>query len=333
MEFNHRGSRDRRVRPDELPWDRILLVAPLVIVVIMVALLAYRGVYRVEPHEEAVVLRFGKYHATVGPGLHGLIPLVDEVVKVSTEEQSMRLPLGIHRGRPRDALEDEALMVTGDLNAALVQWTIQWKWSLDSPDEFLQGFYREQNPQYMENVISTVARTAMNRVVGDYSIGEVLAEKSQEIENEALDETREFFKRHPCGVTITGLQLQRVTPPEKVKPAFEEVIASVQTMGKLKAEAEKEQKNLRNMAYAAKEKSVQEAEGYAARRRAEAEGEIEALESKFREYKSAPEETRKRLYLEAMEEVFGAVQSKVIVDADLQERMLPLLPLDQGAKP
>jgi len=332
MEFDFRGFQDRRMRPEDLPWDRILLIVPVVIALGMVVLLAIKSVYTVKPYEEAVVLRFGKYHTKVGPGLHGLIPLVDKVVKVSTNEQSMRLPLDTRR-RSTDASGDEALMVTGDLNAALVQWTIQWKWTLDDPYQLLQGFYREGDPEYAEKVINTVARTAMNRVVGDYSIGEVLAEKSQEIEDEALDETKEFFEKHPCGVSITGLQLQRVTPPEKVRPAFEQVIASVQMMGKSKAEAEKEQKSLRNMAFAEKEKLVQEAEGYAARRRAEAGGEIEALRAKFHEYKSFPEETRKRLYLEAMEEVFGSVESKVIVDADLQGRMLPLLPLDQGAKP
>ena len=333
MEFEFRRSQDRRMRPEDLPWDRILLIAPVAILLVMIAILAFNSVYTVEEYEEAVVLRFGKYHTTVGPGLHGCIPLVDTVVKVTTEEQSMRLPFDQRRGRSPEASEDETLMVTGDLNAALVQWTIQWKWSLDEPHQFLQGFYRERDPKYVEKVISTVARTAMNRVVGDYSIGEVLAEKSQEIGEEALEETKKFFEKHPCGVRITGLQLQRVTPPKKVKPAFEQVIASVQMMGKLKAEAEKEQKSLRNMAYAAKEKSVQEAEGYAARRRAEADGEIAALKAKFREYQKFPEETRQRLYLEAMEEIFGAVESKVIVDADLQGKMLPLLPLDQGATP
>ena len=98
-------------------------------------------------------------------------------------------------------------------------------------------------------------------------------------------------------------------------------------------EGKKEQNRLVPAAEAERDKLIREAEGYRERRMAEAKGEIAALLAKFEQYEGAPEETRQRLYLEALEEVFSTVESKVIVDADLQGKMLPLLPLDQGAQP
>jgi len=334
MEFNHRGSRDRRIRPDELPWDRILLVAPLVIVVIMVALLAYGSVYRVEAHERAVVMRFGRFQEPiVEPGLHFRIPLVDTVLYANVQEQGLRLPFGTERGRPFEAKanEDETLMLTADLNAAAVEWTIQWQ--VTDPDKFLFRFYRDDDPKYAESVIKTVAQTVMNRLVGDYSIDQVLTQKTEELEQEALEATRNMLARYDCGVQVRDLQMQRVRPPEKVRPAFEQVNASIQKREQLEYEGEKERNRLVPQAEAEKDKLIREAEGYRERRLAEARGEIDALLAKFEEYQAAPEETRQRLYIEAMEDVFGTVESTVIVDADLQGKMLPLLPLDQGARP
>jgi membrane protease subunit HflK len=332
MDFDFRGSQDRRIRPDELPWDRILLAAPLVILVILAALLAYFSVYKVDAHERAVVMRFGKLREpVVGSGLHYRIPLVDEVVKVNVQLHRLRLPFGTERGRPRNAQEEETLMLTGDLNAAAVEWTIQWQ--VTEPEKFAFRFYQPDDPQYAETVIQTVAQTVMNRLVGDYSIDEVLTLKTDELEQEALGGTRAMLARYDFGVKVRDLQMQRVRPPGKVRPAFEQVNASIQKREQLEYEGKKERNSLVPQAEAEKDKLVREAEGYRDRRLAEAKGEIDALMAKYEEYKKAPEETRQRLYLEAMEEILAAVESKVIIDSELQGKTLPLLPLDQGANP
>jgi membrane protease subunit HflK len=339
MDYDFRGRQDHRLRPDDVPWDRILLIAPLVILVIMIAWLTYGSVYTVEQHERAVVMRFGKFQEPIiGPGLRFRIPLIDSVLKVSVEEHSLRLPFRSAGGRPAGASEEETLMLTGDLNAAAVEWTVQWK--VTEPDKFLFSFYNADDPQYPEKVIMTVAQTVMNRLVGDYSIDEVLTEKRGELAEEArkatqgmLDELELGEGRRGIGVQISDLQMQRVSPPEKVRPAFDEVNASIQLRDKLENEANKERNTLLPTAYAERDKLIREAEGYAERRRAETDGEIAALKAKFREYQKYPEETRQRMYLEAMEEVYGTVQSKVIVDADLEGKMLPVLPLEGEAKP
>jgi membrane protease subunit HflK len=332
MQFEFRGKRDRHRRPEELPWDRILLAAPLVIVLVLVVLFAYESVYTVDRHERAVVMTFGKFREPiVGPGLHFCIPFVQNVLKVSVEEHGLRMPFGTAGGRPAEEAEEQTLMLTGDLNAAAVEWTIQWQ--VVEPDKFLFRFYREGEPSYAESVIKTVAQTVMNRLVGDYSIDEVLTGKRVELAKEARDATQQMLDQYQCGVQIRDLQMQRVRAPEKVRPSFEEVNASIQKREQLQYEGDKERNRLVPQAEAESDKLAREAEGYRDRRLAEAKGEIEALLAKFEEYKKAPEETRQRLYLEAMEEILAEVESKVIVDADLKGKMLPLLPLDQGAKP
>ena len=330
MEFEFRGFRDRSGRDAEVPWDRILAIAPLVVLVLLILFLGTKSVYTVQAHEKAVVLRFGEYHATVDPGLRFCIPLVDQVLKVSVEEHSLRLPFGAGASRPGGASEEETLTLTADLNAASVEWTIQWK--ATDPYQFLIKFHRQNDPAYVEQVITTVAQAVMNRLVGDYSIDEVLTEKRGAIAAEAREETQRILDNYASGIGISDLQMQRVTPPARVKPAFDEVNASIQRRDKLENEAMKERNQLLPKAYAEKDKLINEAKGYADRRRAEAEGEIEALLAKYHAYERAPDATRQRLYIEAMQEILGQVESKVIVDSELQG-ILPLLPLDQGAKP
>ncbi len=320
-------SRDLR----ELPWHRIVPVATMVLAAVAVLYLAGKSVYTVEPHEKAVVLRFGKYHTTVAPGLNFCIPLVDQVLKVSVEERSLRLPFGEGPDRPQRAAEEPALMLTADLNAAVVEWTVQWQ--VVQPEDFLFRLYREKDEEYPQRVITMVAQTVMNQLVGDYSIDEVLTQERGAIAAKAREQTQQRLEAFGCGIGITDLQMQRVAPPGKVRASFDLVNASIQERDKLENEANKDRNRLLPAAFAEKDKTIQEARGYAERRRAETQGEIKALLAKYREYEKAPQETRQRLYLETMEEVLAAVQSKVIVDADAMGRALPLLPLDQGATP
>jgi membrane protease subunit HflK len=286
--------------------------------------------YTVAANERAVVLRFGKYHATTTPGLHFRIPLVDQVLKVSIAEQQLRLP-----GREGTAdlfaeqlPEDQTLMLTGDLNAANVEWTIQWR--VKNPQEFLFAFYDRHDDEVFERVFRIAAQSVMNRLIGDYSIDEVLTEKRTEIAEKARVATQLILDDYHCGVLITDLQMQRVTPPEKVRPAFDAVNASIQERDRLENEANKERNRLIPAARANRDKLIREAQGYADRRRAEVDGEVTALKARYEAYRLAPEETRRRLYLEALQEVLRNVDQKVILDSDLGN-LLPLLPLDASA--
>jgi membrane protease subunit HflK len=288
--------------------------------------------YTVKPYEQAVVLRFGKYQATTTPGLHLKVPLVDQVMKVSVEEHGLRLPFGrssrseVPVNLPQVGLmEDETLMLTGDLNTASVEWTVQWK--VTDPAQFLFRFPLDDSDEFAEGLLTTVARTVMNRLVGDYSFDEVIGPKRSDIAFEARRDAQRILDVYHCGITVTALQMQRVIPPDRVKPAFDKVNASIQQKQKLENDAEASRNKLIPEARANRDRMVREAEGYASRRRAEANGEIEALLAKYHAYQRAPEVTRQRLYLEAMQDVLQGVKNKTIIDSELRQ-LLPLLNLD-----
>lgn len=300
----------------------------LVVVVLFVTFLAFKSVYMVDPNEKAVVLRFGKEHTVSPPGLHFCIPLVDRVFTVSVEEHTARLPFTVDEADGgRQYREEETLMLTGDLNAASVEWTIQWK--INNPRDYLFSFSQPNKDDFIEDVIHTAAQTVMNRLVGDYSIDEVLTEKRGEIANKARDATQEILDQYQCGVAIIDLQLQRVTPPAKVKPAFDEVNSAIQTRDKLISEAKKDSEQLLPAAEAKRDEMIQAAKGYAKSRRAQVDGELKALHAKYAAYKQAPDVTRRRMYLDAMSVMLQGIESKVIIDADLN-KILPILPLTEG---
>ncbi len=318
----------------DLPWKRIAQIAPLLILLYIITRVIWNGFYTVQPHEQAVVLRFGEFSAVRGPGLHLKIPEIDEAIPVSIEEHSLRLPLTrgpdrqmaklTHRGPRRQ--REEPLMLTGDLNAAVVEWTVQWR--VVKPDKYLFSIQEE----HIDETIHAVAQSVMHRLIGDYSIDEILTGKREEVGLEALRATQAMLDAYDCGIQITGLQMQRVTPPDRVKPAFDQVNAAIQLRDKLINEANRERNQMIPAAEAKRDGLIREAEGYAARRRAEAEGEVSALMAKYNAYKVAPEVTRQRLYLETMQEVLGGLGPKIVVDADLRG-LLPLLQLNPEEEP
>src|SRR5262249_934970 len=146
--FDEYRRRPRGPMPSEA-WQRYLPLFPWVVGLFLALWLMSDLSYTVKPYEQAVVLRFGKYHATTMPGLHFKLPLVDQVMKVSVEEHGLRLPFGL-TSRTEDPInakqllsEDETLMLTGDLNTASVEWTVQWK--VTEPKDFLFRFPQDEN--------------------------------------------------------------------------------------------------------------------------------------------------------------------------------------------
>lgn len=314
------------VRPQDIRRNVRLAFAGLGVVIAL--LLLSKSWYTVEPNEKAVVLRFGSYISTSDPGLHFCVPLVDTVLTADMRERTLRLPVGGEGGSSAGRIsDDDVLMLTGDLNAAAVEWTLQWR--VSDPQQYLFTFHHAgvDHDSYLQGIISVVGRTVMNRLVGDYSIDEVLTEKRSEIGQQAREATQQMLDQYKCGIAITSLQMQRVTPPEQVRPSFAAVNEAVQTKDKYVNEANKERNTRIPLARANRDKAIQEARGYADRRRAEVNGEIDALMAQYEQFAKAPEETRQRLYLESLEKVLSSVQNKTIIDSDLQQ-LLPLLNLN-----
>jgi membrane protease subunit HflK len=325
--MSSRGGFGRQFDSRDISWKQIVRWAIMAFGPLLLIVIAWKGFYTVKAHEQAVVLRFGKKNLTTGPGLHFMVPFVDQCIRVSTEENSLRLPVGREASDDRQGRltrtqvpEGEALELTGDLNAAVVEWTVQWR--VREPDQYLFSI----DQRHIDNTIEVVAKSVMHRLVGDYSMDEILTSKREEVAVEAKTATQKMLDSYQCGVAITGLQMQRVTPPELVKPHFDDVNAAIQKRDKLTNEANKERNQMIPQAQAKADKLINEAKGYADRRRAEAQGETAALLAKYKAYQEAPDLTRRRLYLEALEEVLANSGPKTIIDADLRG-LVPLLQL------
>lgn len=319
-----RVYRDDWFERRDVSWERAVRGGPLILAILLVLFIIWSGIFTLKAYEQAVVLRFGKLSHVVGPGLHFMVPLVDRAVKVSVEEHTVRLPFGL--ATEGDAAADgaessESLMFTGDLYAAIVEWTVQWR--VIEPDKFLFSI----DSRHIEGIIYSAAQSVMHRLVGNYSIDEILTTKREEVGTEARLATQKLLDSYESGIQVTGLQLQRVTPPHAVKPAFDRVNESIQQKDTLVSEAIKERNKLIPQAEAKRDRMIRDAEGYASRRRAEAQGEISALLAKYREYEKAPDITRRRMYIETMEEVLSTTGPKTILDADLKG-LVPLLQVE-----
>jgi membrane protease subunit HflK len=320
-------NRRRSEIPIELPDSGALFgfVASL-LAAMVVAYALFTGIYKVAAHEQAVVLRFGKYLRTDGPGLHFKLPWIDQRFVIDQGERSLRLPHAQHEAYVGINEQETKLILTGDLYAAVVEWNVFWR--IDEPKDFLLNFGGDD--EKITRVIVAVSRSVMHRVVGDYSAEEVLTGKREEITQTSLRELSARLDELQCGVAITDLQMQRVIPPDRVRPAFDEVNASVQQRDQLINEARRERNQLIPTAEAQRDRLIREAEGYSARRLAEAQGEIAALLAKYESYQLAPEVTRQRLYIEMMEKVLQQSGPKIILDSG-SHAPLPILNLDPRA--
>lgn len=293
--------------------------------------LAWTGFYTVPAEAEGVVLRFGRFHRIEQPGLHFKLPLgIDESRLVPTKRQ-LKQEFGFSTANATAPLQatdpqeqrEERAMVTGDLNAALVEWVIQYR--IERPDHYL---FNVRNP---DATLRDASESVMREVVGDRTVDEVITIGRQEVEDEALQKLRALTTSYHMGIKVDQVQLKNVNPPEKVQASFNEVNQAQQekqrAINVANGEYNKEIPRARGRAA----QSIRAAEGYATQRVNQAEGETTAFKALLAEYSKAPEVTRKRLYLETMAEVLPKVKSKVIVGEEVKG-LLPTLSLNGGAK-
>lgn len=312
----------------------IKLGAPLVAVALalVLGLAAFTSVYTVEPDGQAVVKRFGAVVDTRGPGLHFKLPFgidrqyfvpTERVLKeefgfrtVATRERTMYEKLSVHR--------NESLMLTGDLKVIDVEWVVQYR--IDNASQYLHRV-RDR-----EKTIRDISEAVMRRIVGNSLGSDVLTEKRVQVAQMARDEIQELLASFEMGVRIQTVELQDVTPPEPVKPAFNEVNEAEQERERLINEAEKRRNQVIPRAIGEAQQFIEEAEAYRATRVNRALGEAERFRAILEEYRNAPEVTRRRLYLEMVDKVLPAV-GKIFVMEEGQAQPLPLLNLGGGAFP
>lgn len=297
---------------------------------VLIVLLLITGVrtsfYTVEPDEQAVIIRFGKYIGTSEPGLHFKIPFgIDTITlvkikRVLQEEfgfrtQSVR---GERTSYSTTSYDDESLMVTGDLNVADVEWVVQYQ--ISDPFKYL---FQTSSPN---RNIRDVSESIMRRVVGDRLVTDVLTTGRVEIANEASILMQKVLDKYDMGVKIVTVKLQDVNPPEVVKKSFNEVNEAKQEQEKVINQAEELYNKVIPEARGKAEQLVSEAEGYAKSLVNRAIGDASQFEAQLVEYKRAPKITRKRIYLETMSTVLKKVEDITIVDPKIKG----LLPVFKG---
>jgi membrane protease subunit HflK len=283
-------------------------------------------IYSIGPDEVGVIQRFGRYIRLSSPGLHAKIPFgIEKVTPIKVEkifkEEFGTGKEGISSRIVLTGNKDETLMLTGDLNILDVRWIVQYK--IKDPIRFL---FVVRNPQ---NVIRDVSEVVMRRLVGDYSVDEVLTIKREEIDRLAQIETQKILDDYQTGVQVVTIKLLDVNPPDTVKPAFNEVNEAKQEKEKMINQAWEAYNKVVPKAKGEAERTIREAEGYSLDKINRAKGESERFLATLAEYKKAPEITQKRLYLETLNEVLPKVKNKYIIDPR-QSSILPLL--DIGKK-
>ena len=270
------------------------------ILVALVAVWLLSGIYIVNPDEEGVVLRFGKYDRTVGAGPHYALPFPIETVYKPKVTQVQRVEVGfrsVGQGRTfqqgaNRSLPEESGMLTGDENIVNVQFSVQYQ--IKNPVEYLF------NVTDQAAVVKNAAEAAMREVIGNSLIDSALTDGKLQIQTEATQLLQEILDRYKVGVRVIAVQLQDVHPPKEVSD--------------LAAEVE-------NQAQAYKETRIRNAEGEANR--------FLAL---LKEYEQAKDVTKQRMYLETMEEILSRPgMEKLVLPKDAADRVLPLLPLMQSA--
>jgi modulator of FtsH protease HflK len=338
----------------DIPWDQLDKGIRLTLVGVAIAAVFFVGwsmFYRIDASDEGVVLRFGKNVTTVPPGLHVKMPWPIDTVRAVPVQRIQSLEFGfetVQAGRKTlygpQTTDDLAVaeMLTGDLNLGHVEWVVQYR--VKDPMDYLfkvgstekidlrslpSGTTADANVA-VPDTISDVSEAVMRKLVGDSSIDYVLTIGREQLAKEAEILIQEELDSFEAGVDIITVKLQTTSPPTAaVQDAFQEVDRARQKKEQVVNEAQGERNSKIPAARGAKDKKIAEAEGYQNRAILETTGKINAFLAQLTEYEKAPEVTRKRLYLEAMEEILSQAGDKTVIDESVGG-VVPLLNLDRG---
>ncbi len=327
--FNQNMGRFKKFLPGGSPSKFFILLT-----IFFFSILTWTAFYTVPSDSVAVVQRFGKYVHDVPPGLHLKLPLGIDSAEIVPIKRQLKQEFGFTTPGANDPFQSprshdggrETQMVTGDLNAALVEWVVQYR--ISDPAKFL---FEVREPS---ETLRYVSESVMREVVGDRTVDEVITVGRQEIESEALTKMQELSTKYAMGISIDQVQLKNINPPRPVQESFNEVNQAQQEKEKLINEARRDYNKVIPLALGEKDQRIREADGYRLKRINEAEGDAARFNALFAEYIKAPEVTKRRIYIETMQSVLPRVRSKIIID-ERTNNVLPLLNLGEktGVKP
>ena len=298
--------------------------------IILIFLWFASGLYRVLPDEQGVVIRFGKFIKTTQPGLNYHIPAPIERALTPKVTKVNRIDVGFRpasdSGRSSSGVgnvPEESLMLTGDENIVDINYSVFWV--IKDAGKFL---FNIQSP--VETVKAT-SETAMREVIAKSPIQSILTEGRSQIEVEVQEITQKILDDYGSGIQITQVQTQQADPPSQVIDAFRDVQAARADRERSKNEAEGYANDVIPRARGEAEKILQEAEAYKKQVVAAAEGEASRFIAIYDEYKNAKKVTQERMYFETMEKVFADID-KVIIDKNAGSGVVPYLPLPELKK-
>jgi membrane protease subunit HflK len=311
--------------PERKPVNPFSSVGKIFALILVVILLqgVYSSVYKIAPSEVGVILRLGEYTRTTQAGLHFKIPFIEQLYKVNVEKIQKqefgfrtRFP-GQQSSFDRRNYDMESLMLTADKNVINVAWIVQYKVG----DPYLYLFKIKDVDQAVHDASESVTR----RVVGNMDFDYVLSNRDL-LAASVKQELQAELNNLEAGVNLVTVQFQDINPPDKVKPAFNEVNEADQDMKRLVNEAQETYNRVIPKARGDAKKIIEEAYGYSAERINDAEGQSGRFLDILSEYRNAPDVTRQRMYLETMRDVLPNVEKIYVIDKD-QQAPLPLLNL------
>ena len=297
-----------------------------VIIGLIVLIAVATSVKTIGPEQEGVVLMFGKYNRTLQPGLNFIAPFgLEKLYKIPVQRQLKQefgfrtIEAGTRTRYAKDEYRDESLMLTGDLNLADVEWVIQYR--------IVNSFDYLFRVREAEDALHDMSEAAMRKIVGDRTVNEVLTVGRQEVATSVEVLLQRMCDDYENGIRIDQVVLQDVNPPDPVKASFNAVNEAQQERETLINQAESEYNRVIPRARGEAQETIQRAEGYALSRVNRATGEADRFNSLYTEYIRAPEVTKKRIYLETMEQLLPKIGNKVIID-ESGTNVLPLLNID-----
>jgi membrane protease subunit HflK len=318
-------------------WQGFRAGPILGLVAIVVALIVlWSSWFTVQPGETGIVQRFGQVVRTASPGLHFKWPYGIETVRLVPTARVLKEEFGFrslattpgqrtqysgHQASGNQGYKTESLMLTGDLNVIDVQWILQYR--IEDPIRYL--FHVRDAPK----TIRDISESVMRRVVGNRIGSDVLTIGRVAVSTEAKEEIQQILNAYETGVRLVTVELQDVTPPDPVKPAFNEVNEARQDRERTINQAQEQANREIPKAGGEAAGSIREAEGYAIERVNRARGEATRFQAILAEYQQAPEVTRRRLHLEAMGRFMTDMKGLYIVDSD-QKAMVPWMALESG---
>lgn len=294
---------------------------------LLLVFLASSSIYRVDVDQQGVVLRFGKLARTEPPGLHVKLPYPIETVYLPNVTRINRIDIGMRDagGNAVSNVSEESLMLTGDENIVDISFTVRWQVKPNGAADYL---FNVEDP---ERTVRAIAESAMREVVGESNIQSLLTTGRGEVQKRVKTLMQAALDEYKAGINVTEVQLQNSNPPSAVIDAFRDVQAAQADQERMQFEANAYANKVVPQARGQASQITQAAEAYREQTVAAAQGETKRFLSIYAEYKKAEDVTRRRMYLETMQDVYSHI-NKVLIEGKDGKSVLPYLPLS-GLKP